>query len=147
MPLQRIRAHWSGFTGAPGLSTFYALDGSLATGAIHDFFDACAGFIPSDVHIDVDGSGDEIDVATGALTGVWTGVAPATVVGADSNTYAAPAGAGARWTTDTFSDGSRVRGFTYLVPLGPDAFAAGGFVAGGIAADITTAGLALNGAP
>ena len=115
--LKRIRVSWTGFPGAPGVSTFYSLDsvGAPLT-ELHAFFSSLAGKIPADVNIQVENSGDIIEDTTGALTGTWTDASVLSVQGTGSSMYAAPAGILFKWMTDTVLGGHRIRGRTFLVP-------------------------------
>jgi len=116
MALSRIRAIWSGFVGAPGVSTFYADDATVLLPAIGDFFTNISGLLPNDVTVTVDAFGDIIDETTGGLTGSWTAsaVGPATGTGGDN--YAAPVGMCVDWNTGVVMDLHRLRGRTFVVP-------------------------------
>lgn len=126
MTMSRIRATWTGFPGAPGVSTFYSLNPAADLPLIHGFFAALIGSLPADVTIQVEGSGDVIDETTGNLTGGWSDTAPAAVQGTSTLAYAAPAGFVVIWETGVVMDQSRLRGKTYIVPAAAEVFAADG---------------------
>lgn len=126
--IQRMRATWDGFIGAPGLSTFYFVDAAAAQSAVRDFFTAVQSELPADVSVTVEGSGDTLDVATGTVTGVWSGTVPIPVSGTASGGYAAPAGQVVRWLTGSFGSHGQITGRTFLVPTTSAAMAADGKV-------------------
>jgi hypothetical protein len=119
--IERIRCPWSGFPGAPGVSTFYATDAILLRPKLKTFFDAVKAYLPSNVTINYDGAGDRIDEFTGQLTGSWsTAAALAPTVGSLGQVYAAPVGMCVNWITATILHGRRLRGRTFLVPVQQD---------------------------
>lgn len=129
--LTRHRVGWTGFPGGPGVSTFYGLgDGAAMTTFLHTFFLALASYIPNDVTIQVESSGDLIEDTTGELTGTWTADAADSINCLSSAVYAAPAGLGVTWTTDTVLDGHRLRGRTFIVPLEASAYQTDGTLDG-----------------
>jgi len=115
--IQRVRCDWTGFIGQPGVSTFYAVAASTLVPQLRTFFDAIKLLLPTDVNIQVEGSGDELESTTGALTGSWTTTTPASVQGASANVYSAVSGALVQWKSDTVLSGRRLRGHTFIVPL------------------------------
>lgn len=115
----RLRATWSGSpVVGPGLTTFYALDGSPGfPAAIRTMLATWQSSIPTGVTITVPNNGDVIDAATGTLTGSWSdGSAPAPVVTTGTGTYARGVGAQVRWRTLGVVGGRRVVGSTFIVP-------------------------------
>lgn len=114
--IQRQRVRWSGFVGAPGISTFYFEDAAGHQSALKTFLDAIKTCLPSDVHMLIEPDGDVIDAATGDLTGAWTGTNEPESVGTESGGYAAPAGFQTRWNTGSIFNNHRVRGRTFWVP-------------------------------
>lgn len=107
---------WTGFSGAPGYSIFYATPNSGLSGVIKNFFGAIDDYIPSGVTISSPSSGDQIDEATGLLTGTWTGGIGGSTPGQASGVYAGPAGFVINWLTNGVVNGRRVRGRTFIVP-------------------------------
>lgn len=71
-------------------------------------------------------SGEVIDSTTGLATGTWTATPPPSIVGSDNGSYAAGVGERIVWGTDTFHAGRRIKGSTYIVPLGAGAYATDG---------------------
>jgi hypothetical protein len=102
----------------PSVMTFHFL--GTATGMTADlftFYDTIKTRLPSIVTVSIPNSGDEIDSATGELTGSWTDGTATAVAGL--GTAQCPQGVGCRvvWNTNGFLAGRRVRGSTFLVPL------------------------------
>src|SRR5665811_2634543 len=106
-----------GWTGAPGVSTFYFVDTATAVDSVRAFFQAMSGDIPSGIDIQVESSGDTLESTTGALTGTWIADPVEVVHCGGGGTYAAPAGAVVDWLTSTIAAGRRLRGRTFIVPL------------------------------
>lgn len=115
--IHRVRVALTGLPGLPGVSTFYATNGPDLQDPLHDFYDAIAGSLPTGLTVQVEPSGDVIDVATGTLTGTWNGASIPPVACVGTGVYAAPAGAAISWLTNTVIDGRKLRGRTYMVPL------------------------------
>jgi hypothetical protein len=116
--IERVRIAWTGFPGGPGVATMYAHDGAAAMTPLQAMFDQIKASLPTNVNIQVESYGDIIDPANGDLMGGWTGTAQDLLTGADGATYPAPAGGIISWTTGTIVDGHRLKGRTYLVPMG-----------------------------
>lgn len=114
----KIQAVWTGFTGAPGYTTWYFGAGTTTQSVqMRAFFDAIKGLIPSTVSVQVGSTGLLIEDSTGAATGTWTTAAQTVVVGTAVGTYSAPAGAVVNWLTSAYIGGRRLRGRSFLVPL------------------------------
>ena len=108
--MQRQRVVWTGFKGAPGLTTFYFNDAAASQGAVHNFWSAMAVLLPSVVTISIEPGGDVIEDTTGALTGVWAGSLQAPIVGgAVAGVYSAPAGLPGRVGTPLTTSASRLQ--------------------------------------
>lgn len=129
MAITRITAVWSGFRGAPGYSNFYfagdfadtaTLEGCAA--AVRSFFFAFEDFLPSSVTIGIRGNAEVIDEATGQIQSQADFEAPADVGGGIGDSYSAASGAVVNWNTNGYRSGRRVRGRTFLVPLGANAY-------------------------
>lgn len=116
MAIHRIRVAWTGFPGAPGVSTFYSLNPASDVPLLHGFFSTLENCLPADVTIQVEGSGDVLDETTGDLTGAWSTDIPEYIQGVVGGGYAAPAGVCIIWETGAIMDSSRLRGKTYIVP-------------------------------
>lgn len=120
---------WTGFSGAPGYSVFYATPDMGISGDIKTFFTAIDDYIPSGVNIQCPTSGDRLDEATGQLLETWSGGVGGTVQGQVAGNYASPAGICVNWLTNGVVNGRRVRGRTFIVPTAANIFAADGTLA------------------
>lgn len=125
----RMRAVWggSGVTG-PGLSTFYfAQSGSGFPADVRAFFEAIKANIPSNVTITVPNEGDIINDTNGELAGSWSEPSGG---GITTGTFAGdyPQGVGIRvvWNTAGIYRGRRVKGSTFIVPIGGALFGTSG---------------------
>lgn len=114
----RINAVWSGFVGAPGLSTFYCLDPATFRPALIAFWTSLAPALPGVVTVTVESQGDLVDDVTGDITGSWTDGTDSPHLGGTTGRYAAPSGACVNWKTTAVIGGRRVQGRTFIVPLG-----------------------------
>lgn len=127
----RMRVAWggAGVTG-PGLSTFYFDQaGSGFPADVRAFFEAIKANIPSNVTITVPNDGDIIEDTTGALTGAWSEPSGGGITtGTFSGDY--PQGVGTRvvWNTAGIYRGRRVKGSTFIVPIGGALFGTSGFL-------------------
>lgn len=130
MAMQRVRVHWTGFTGGPGVNTLFFTDTPADPAPdLHTFFDAIKALIPTSVTVAIDSSGDLIDETTGALGGTWTGTAGASVTGTTSALYAGPTGAVMDLKTSTVVGRRRLQGRMFLVPLTTDCYQSDGTLA------------------
>lgn len=115
--IERIRCQWSGFTGSPGLTTFYTDDAINFLPLVRTFFDAIKTLLPSAVTVSFEAFGARINDNDGSLNGSWSaGSTPAPVTGTIAGSYAAPAGVLVNWNTNTVVNGRFLRGKTFLVP-------------------------------
>lgn len=113
---------WTGFSGAPGYSVFYATPAMGLSGVIKTFFESVKALIPQDVNIASPSSGDTLNELSGQLLGTWSGGVGGSTQGTSANPWAAPVGASITWLTDGVVNGRRVRGRTFLVPLNTGAY-------------------------
>lgn len=141
--LDRHRVTWTGFVGAPGVSTFYVATGSAVNTYIDAFFAAVQPYLPADVTVQVEPLGDSIDSSTGALVGTWTDTSPGPRVGAASGPYSAVSGGLVQWGSSTFLSGRRLRGHTFLVPLDGNIYDTNGAITGTPLTAMATAAQAL----
>jgi hypothetical protein len=126
--MDRVEVTWTGPQMGAGVSVLHFADGQAAAhlADLHTLLAAVAGNMPSNVSMRIPGSGLKIDPATGAVTGVWTGTAPALVTGAAPTTQAAGVGGRIRWITTNVNWGGVVRGQTFFVPFSTGAYESDG---------------------
>lgn len=139
MTMNRVRVLWQNWPGAPGYTNHYVGSNVLAQTAIRTFYDAIKSYVPNGLTIQVPSTGDQVNEATGAITGVWSGAAQAVVTGGGNVAYANAVGACVNWRTGLIIDGRRPMGRTFLVPLTSQAFETNGTL-GSVA--LTTIGTA-----
>jgi len=128
--MRRLRVEWTGLTGLPGLSTFYYGVASPNVSDCVTFFNALKLLVPNTLSWNIPSSGDEIDDATGAITGAWLGTGGGTVTGTGGTTaYAAGVGVRIQWNTGVIVAGRRVRGSTFIAPMLASTFDSSGTIA------------------
>lgn len=138
-------AKWSGTGGGTGYTRWH-FQGNLTTAEVTQklnltktFFDAIKAYIPSAVTITYDALAQEYDDA-GILTKEVSGTPPAATVGTGGTSYFAPVGMVVNWATGAFnSNGSRIRGRTYLVPCATSVAGTNGGVASAIVTAVSAA--------
>lgn len=138
--IYRYKHIWNMPSGGPGVTTLFAFPDTteqvFADAARAFLFDALAttgtaDFLPSGVTIQGEGVVDNIENTDGTLQSSVPITPPAVISGIASGAYAAPAGAVITWLTGLVHQGRRVRGRTFLVPLGTNAFENNGTLAAG----------------
>lgn len=129
MAIYRVTVRWDGFLGAPGYSNFHFTE-SVSTPGPADgrsrvvaFFNGFNTLLPADVEFTTSHEVAVIDEETGMVTGFETVAEPGEPGnGGDSGGYSAASGAVVTWHTSGVRNGRRVRGRTFLVPLGGNAY-------------------------
>ena len=146
--LMRVRATGTGWSGAPGLLTFYfsgsaaptAAEALEASARVRAVLSSAASMIPTGVSWQVSGDVDLIDDQTGSLVGGLSNTAPAVVAGSGTGSTAPVSTAIlGRFTTASIVNGRRLLGRRYLSPVVVSQFAAAGQVAASAIAQATTA--------
>jgi len=138
--LARVRVGWSGspVTGE-GVSTFYFAEAHTGFSAdLVAWFTQLAVVVPTVVTFTVPSAGDLIDVATGELSGTWSGEAGGTVNSSSAQAYAAGVGMRVQWLTSGIRNGRRVKGSTFVVPITSNLYALDGSIADATIAAQTT---------
>lgn len=131
--LNRIRVEWTGWGGGPAVSTFYS-DGAALPNLtdLRTFYLALAGQIPTGISIQVKGEGDKIRSSDGGLVGSWVGTAPAAVSCTGGTSYSSASGAHVTWLTDTIHGRRRLKGKTFIVPLGGGCYGSNGRISSAV---------------
>ena len=134
MTFTRGQAVWSGAPGLPGYTNFHFF-GVTETPAEADalavrmraFFLQINGFMSNAVTVSIRPIFENVNEVDGRLQSEVTATTVgAPVAGNYGGTLSAAAGAVVNWNTSTIQFGRRVRGRTFLVPMGGGLFAADG---------------------
>lgn len=124
--MQRARASINYGAGSPGVITMYttstpAEDGTTAQATMDRLgaaVEAARSLLHESVTVVSDSYVDELNPATGALTASWS-VTGFSKVGSSAGTELPPATAlCVTWLTNSYINGRRLRGRTFLSPLG-----------------------------
>lgn len=130
--IMRVRAASRGWSGGPGLNTFYFTahggpdpdepivdDAQLAHDRVHDAFAAATGMYPTSWKCLVSPNVDVLSDVNGELTSSFS-VDPSAEITGSSGVGFGPTAAMAllRLNTSTFDDGSRIQGRAFLGPVG-----------------------------
>ena len=127
--LSQAQVSWSGFAGAPGVSTFYWLESDgVQLSDLHTFIDGIKSAFPTGVTAKFPSTGVNIDETSGDVVGVWNATAPADVVGAVPGSYSVATGLCFSWKTGVYTGGRQLRGKTFIVPCAPVVFGSNGLV-------------------
>lgn len=140
MLIDQAVVEWTGFPGAPGYSTFYAVPGSDVAFSLAAFFENMKTWLPQNVKIQVPTSGDTLEDTTGIIESSWSTAAIPLVTGTNTQAYAAPAGIHYNWITNDFINGRRVRGKTFIVPMSSACFDNDGSLTSTIVTQVGTVG-------
>lgn len=113
----------------PGVSTFYTTGaGADLSDALQTFYNAIKGGLPTGLTILVQAEGESFDSATGAPAGTWSGGSSTGLTGGATGSYAQGVGGRIVWGTNGVTNNRRVRGSTYIVPLGGAYYSADGSI-------------------
>jgi hypothetical protein len=127
--MARVTINWTGFLGAPGYTNLYFRDFSgtgepdqaIADGAVakvHTWIQAWDDGLPNTVTLTIDPSVEVIEETTGEMVAFFTTVPGAPNVGGSTMPYSAASGACVNWYTDGVRNGRRIRGRSFMVPIG-----------------------------
>lgn len=149
MDLDRFVVSWSGpqVKGAAVNVLHFASADAVDPADVLAAYQELDGCVPQGVTITVPSTGDVIDDQTGQITGGWARSGGGSF---SSNllTQNAAAGCGANvtWDTATVINGRRMRGRTFLVPLGAQVYEADGTLSSGTLALVNAFATALRAA-
>lgn len=122
MLIDRLRVGLTGSQIGSGVATHYALPNHNGQAALSTWWSGCAAHMPSNVFINVPPDGDTIEVETGLLQNVWSDGVTHTYTGGQGGAHAAGVGVCITWLTAGIVNGKRIRGRTFIVPLGGSRF-------------------------
>lgn len=137
--IHRIDVTWSGWSGAPGISTYYALDAATLLPPLRTFLANFITILPSGITLTFPTSGAQLEDTTGVVSGAWTASAPAQVVGTASGNYSGRTGLVVGWSTSVVVGRRLLRGRNFYVPISVNAYSPDGTLADGTVAAIQTA--------
>lgn len=129
MDMLRITARWTGFPGAPGYSNFFFAGGGGLIGdqnqvaeRVMDAFRGITTQLAAGTIINIEPEAAVVDSDTGAVTDFRNVDTITPVEASSSGPYAGPTGAVINWRTNDLRNGRRIRGRTFLVPLGAQVY-------------------------
>jgi hypothetical protein len=124
----RLVVNWTGFTGGPGYTNLHfrdftagGVDQAMVDGAIaktDTWLDTFVPIVPTVASFTINPAVEVIEETTGALQSYMTGTPDATRVGTSAGVYVGGTGACVNWYTNVVRNSRRVRGRTFIVPLG-----------------------------
>jgi hypothetical protein len=129
--IARVTINWTGFIGAPGYTNLHfapaagpditqgVVDDAVAK--VHTWIQAWDDALPNTVTVTIDPTVEEIEDSNGELSAFWTTVPGSANVGGGTGPYSAATGAVVNWYTGGIRNGRRVRGRSFMVPLGSNA--------------------------
>lgn len=156
--LLRVKARWTGFSGAPGFTVLHFRDFSGPDGGgtepdnaqaaaagerVRAFFQTLNGLLPDSVRIAVEPDVDVVEDTTGELINSLNAGQIATVSGAVPGSFAGPSGAVVNWKTGGIRNGRRIRGRSFIVPLSSSIYSSTGILTTGAQDALQTAASAL----
>lgn len=124
--LWRVVATWSGGKVGTGYTNMFFTAGvgtavqasDAARAFMNSAYSSSGSTLPVGITISYPAAVDEIDATNGHLVSTTPVTQPAIITGSDAGVYAAVAGACVTWLTAGVVGGRRVRGRTFLVPMG-----------------------------
>lgn len=124
----------------------FAAGSTSGPAALSAFWGACATFMPNGITISIPNTGDTIDETTSVIDGVWTASGGSTIASSGGAVaYAAGVGGRCYFFTDGITNGRRVRGTIFVVPVIASSFQADGTLTSTISGALQTAATALAG--
>lgn len=150
----RVKINWTGFVGGPGYTNLYfrdftegATDQAMADGAVaktKTFLTSVQNYLPTAVITGVDPTVDRLEETTGELQGFFTTSPGAAVAGGQAGVYSAASGACISWGTNGVRNGRRIRGRTFIVPLGGSQYGSDGTLSDTMVTALRNAATALR---
>ena len=124
----RLKINWTGFQGAPGYTNLHfesvagaAIDQATVNDAVaitQTWISSWRAYTPVLCFTGLDPTITELDEQSGAIEAFWTATVTAAAAGSSGGAYAAGSGACVTWSTDGVWNGRRVKGRTFIVPIG-----------------------------
>lgn len=124
----RLTVNWTGFLGAPGYTNLHfrdftagAIDQAMVDGAVtklDTWLDAWIPVVPTVASFTINPAVEILEETTGVLTNYMTATPDGARVGTSTGVYVGGTGACINWYTNVVRNGRRLRGRTFMVPLG-----------------------------
>lgn len=132
MVMNRCRVTWSGFTGGPGLSTFYFGSSTTNMDALKTFLTQMCFYMPNPVAFSIPNGGDQINETDGKITGTWIATNAGGSTGSGGTAaYSGVSGFCVDWLSSLIVNGSRVQGRTFFVPASSNVYQTNGSLVDG----------------
>jgi len=128
--LIKQRVVWTG-TGVVGggLSIFFFdVASSGSTAALRAWFATIMQIVPVGTSVQVENAGDTIDDATGTIVGTWSDGTAQSIPGTGTGVWAHGVGLRVSWLTGGVTNGRRVRGSTFIVPMNAASYGTDGTI-------------------
>lgn len=126
----RIKVNWTGLQGGNGYTNLHfepipesdPISQTIVDAAVtkvQAFLTSCKPYLPPYCFTGIDAQVTELDEVTGAIQAFWTATPAAAVAGTSVNgSHSAVSGLCINWSTGGVRNSRRVRGRTFIVPLG-----------------------------
>lgn len=134
--LARVKVNWTGIPSGPGFTNLYfrnttpgIINQTVVNQAVSKTDTWLSTFttgINNTISFVVDPTVDVIDDTNGALQGFFAATPTATRVGTQTANYSAASGVCINWSTNAVRNARRMRGRTFIVPLGNNCYAPDG---------------------
>lgn len=137
MAILRVTAEWTGWSGAPGYNVFHfgnfgeggQAHAQLCVDAVRNFYEGFKTLLPVSIAVRPESTVELIDEATGRVQDIYATTPGAASQGSYTQGFSAPSGMLVHWETAGIRNGRRVRGKTFLVPLGNAVYENNGTIA------------------
>lgn len=151
----RVKINWTGFVGSPGYTNLHFEPTNEADPWSQPMVDAAVAkvqawlvaqrpYLPAVVTTGIDPQIAELDEQSGRIEAFWTVVPAASAPGTFNGNYSAASGYCISWSTGGVWNGRRIRGRTFVVPLGSNALATDGTIDTGALVDFRARAVTLT---
>lgn len=152
MSVYRVKCRWTGFTGAPGYTILHfdapteptEAGAEAVADAAHGFIQDCASNMPTAVKLTIETAVEVIDQTTNQLETIFTVPSGVQLAGTLAGGFSSATGACITWETGEVKNGRRVRGRTFLVPLGGSCYDTDGTLTSATLTDLQNAASGLS---
>lgn len=148
--LSRIVVSWTGAgVVGPSASIMHCAAGDEGGSitAFRAFFNSCASILANTVQISFPTAGNTLDELSGEVNGTWTAGGVSAVVGTGGTAFTNGVGLRVKWLTIGITNGRKVTGSTFLVPISNPNFEGAGNITAGALSVVSGAATTLVGTP